>query len=244
MSGDVPAKPSADQAQRALWDHYEGQDPAVFAGSTYRLGWLACQLAPGTAVLDIGIGDGTFARLALARGLTPFGLDPSPAAVARMAALVPGGERAKVGSCADIPWPAATFDAVVMSEVLEHLEPDTLAACLREVRRVLRPGGRFLGTVPAREDLAASMVFCPHCRETFHRWGHHQSFDVVGLRARLAPEFPRGTVAERQFIVWNQLNWKGRILACARLLLQCVGSPGRTSTIVFDMVASGRTADP
>lgn len=243
MNGPEPANLSAEQAQRALWDHYEGEDPAVFAGSAYRLRWLARQLAPGAAVLDIGVGDGTFARLALAHGLTPSGLDPSPAAVARMAAIVPGGERVKVGSCANIPWPAASFDAVVMSEVLEHLEPDTLAACLREVRRVLKPGGRFLGTVPAREDLAASMVFCPHCRLKFHRWGHRRSFDVVGLRALFAPVFPLGSVGERQFTAWDQLNWKGRIVACVRLLLHLTGARGGSCTIVFDMIATDQGVD-
>src|SRR3712207_7275576 len=48
---------------------------------------------------------------------------------------------------------------------------------LDEVRRVLKSGGRFIGTVPYREDLPANEVMCPHCSSTFRRWGHEQSFD-------------------------------------------------------------------
>ncbi len=46
----------------------------------------------------------------------------------------------------DMPFPDATFDAVVMSEVLEHLDDDVGA--LREAYRVLKPGGMVAITVP------------------------------------------------------------------------------------------------
>src|SRR4029077_19609519 len=46
----------------------------------------------------------------------------------------------------DLPFPDATFDAVLLSEILEHVDRD--ADALREVRRVLKPGGLALITVP------------------------------------------------------------------------------------------------
>lgn len=47
---------------------------------------------------------------------------------------------------ADLPFPEATFDAVILSEVIEHLvDPDHT---VDEVHRVLRPGGTFLVTTP------------------------------------------------------------------------------------------------
>jgi SAM-dependent methyltransferase len=60
--------------------------------------------------------------------------------------------RPLVRANAEAPWPFAdaSFDAVVMGEVLEHLIHDFFA--LAEVRRVLRPGGVLLGTVPFLHD--------------------------------------------------------------------------------------------
>lgn len=50
------------------------------------------------------------------------------------------------GSLYNIPYPAATFDKVILSEVLEHIPDDVHA--LREVARVIRPGGLIAITVP------------------------------------------------------------------------------------------------
>lgn len=53
---------------------------------------------------------------------------------------------AVVGSAALLPFAARTFDGAICTEVLEHLpEPE---ACLAEIRRVLKPGGRVYVTTP------------------------------------------------------------------------------------------------
>ena len=48
-----------------------------------------------------------------------------------------------------LPFDDASFDAVTMLAVFEHIEPGPLAALLREIRRVLRPGARLVLTTPA-----------------------------------------------------------------------------------------------
>ena len=48
---------------------------------------------------------------------------------------------------------------------------------LREVYRVFRKGGRFMGTVPNDEVLSESIIICPGCGNRFHRWGHLQQAD-------------------------------------------------------------------
>ena len=48
-----------------------------------------------------------------------------------------------------LPFDDAAFDAVTMLAVFEHIEPTALGALLREIRRVLRPGGALVLTTPA-----------------------------------------------------------------------------------------------
>ena len=47
-----------------------------------------------------------------------------------------------------LPFPDATFDRIIASEVLEHIWADELA--ISELVRILRPGGRLAVTVPTR----------------------------------------------------------------------------------------------
>lgn len=51
------------------------------------------------------------------------------------------------GSILALPWPSATFDLVCAFDVIEHVEQDALA--VRELLRVVRPGGAVVVTVPA-----------------------------------------------------------------------------------------------
>lgn len=99
----------------------------------------------GVAVLDVGSGPGIFARDLALRGAQVTALDSAPAmlAGAEEIARAAGVEIATAaGEAMAIPFPDATFDAAVMVQVLEYV-PDAVGA-LREVARVLRPGGRLL----------------------------------------------------------------------------------------------------
>ena len=53
-----------------------------------------------------------------------------------------------MASATDLPYPDASFQAVVFYDVLEHI-PDA-ERCVAEIFRVLRPGGLLAATVPAR----------------------------------------------------------------------------------------------
>ncbi len=111
---------------------------------------LAC--AEGAqAVLEVGCGDGILLA-AVAAGLAASGRSPSRVVGVDVALgrLRRAQQRAPcVLSCATaeaLPLSPSTFDLVICAEVLEHLaDPD---AALRELRRVIRPGGRLILSVP------------------------------------------------------------------------------------------------
>ena len=216
----------------ALWHHYQTDDPSVFRHSEVRLGPLARMNRRGDRVLNIGVGGGVFEACALRLGIDVHTLDPDTDAIIALRQRLGLGDKAQAGRCEAIPFADGLFDAVVMSEVLEHLDDATLERTRAEVRRVLKPAGRFIITVPARERLDEQMVVCPHCRHRHHRWGHVQSFDTQRLRTWLERDFTVVSLIERPFIAWATLNWKGRILAALKLAAHAVGVHGRDECLV------------
>ena len=101
-------------------------------------------LKPGEHVLDVGSGPG-FLAAEMAEEVGPegrvAGVDPSESMLALACRNAPGAEF-RAGGAIELPFPDASFDAVVSTQVLEYVED--VAAALAEARRVLRPGGRVL----------------------------------------------------------------------------------------------------
>lgn len=112
--------------------------------SRWGLGFLNIQ--PGQVILDIGCGGGANLRRMLdsAHDVAVKGLDLSESSVEASRAACEGfGGRAevKLGGADSIPWPDEAFDIVTAFETV-YFWPD-LAACFKEVARVLKPGGLF-----------------------------------------------------------------------------------------------------
>jgi SAM-dependent methyltransferase len=96
-------------------------------------------------VLDLGCGEGLFAKLVFSDPLDT-GIDPDPGEISRAQALKAHRELL-VADGRRIPKPAGHFETVISNSVLEHI-PDLLPV-LTEVYRVTAPGGRFYLTVPS-----------------------------------------------------------------------------------------------
>jgi SAM-dependent methyltransferase len=115
-------------------------------------------VGPGDRVLDLGCGFGRHAyqaaRLGAAVVAVDAGADEVANVVGTFGAMAASGEldpvRARVGAVQGdalaLPFPDASFDRVIASEVLEHITDDEVA--MGELARVLRPGGTMAVTVP------------------------------------------------------------------------------------------------
>jgi SAM-dependent methyltransferase len=99
--------------------------------------------------LDFGAGSGTFAALLRGQGLPVRCLEPD----GHLQNLIAGQGLDVIGDAAAIP--AGSVDYVYSLNVLEHIEDDR--AALKEIHRILRPGGRLLLYVPAFQVLYSSM---------------------------------------------------------------------------------------
>jgi len=132
-----------DAYQRQLWAGRAAAYERGFARLTaHPAGALldAAGVAAGTRLLDVGTGPGVVARAAAARGAQVTAVDAEPSMAEAAARNVPGLD-VRVAVLPDLPLPDGTFDAVTGNFVINATGDP--AAALRELRRVLRAGGRL-----------------------------------------------------------------------------------------------------
>jgi ubiquinone/menaquinone biosynthesis C-methylase UbiE len=124
---------------------------------------------PHHRVLDIGCGTGTFA-VAIKRSLPTLGvvgLDPDPKALGRSRRKADRAGltiRFDQGFANSLPYADGSFDRVFSSLMFHHLPHDSKLASLREVRRVLKPGGSLHLLDFEQEG--------PHGHNALARWLH------------------------------------------------------------------------
>jgi ubiquinone/menaquinone biosynthesis C-methylase UbiE len=126
------------------------------------------RLAEGKSVLDVGCGTGTLAIAAKYRvghmGKVT-GVDASPEMIdrAKRKARKRGVEvNFQTAAAESLPFQDAAFDVVLSTVMLHHLPDAVRAMCISEIRRVLKPGGRFLaidfaGSSEQRKSLAGRL---------------------------------------------------------------------------------------
>jgi SAM-dependent methyltransferase len=123
-------------------------------------------------ILNIGAGVGEDLGVISKYGSVHV-LDVAPEAIA----LIPDDlvKSKQVGDATSMPYADNSFDLVVAFDVLEHIEND--AKAISELRRVLRPGGAFIFTVPAFEFLYGAHDI---------GLGHHRRYGKSDIRKRLS----------------------------------------------------------
>jgi SAM-dependent methyltransferase len=93
-------------------------------------------------VLDVGGGTG-LSRPLLPMGWKYFCLDPDPQKLEGFRAKFPGDEAVQASAC-EIPLDDESFDLCIMVAVSHHLTDEEFNLALSEIKRLLRPGGKFM----------------------------------------------------------------------------------------------------
>jgi 2-polyprenyl-6-hydroxyphenyl methylase/3-demethylubiquinone-9 3-methyltransferase len=144
------------------------------AGATYEDAYVQrpllveCRRVGARRVLDLGCGNGHFSATLARAGFEVVGCDPSSSGVAVARESVPGVRFVQIG-VGDDPTGLgeSDFDAVVASEVIEHLyAPRQLP---RFAHAVLRPGGHLIVSTPYHGFLKNLML------SVFDKWDAHHS---------------------------------------------------------------------
>ena len=157
----VEATLTADEALRVT--------PATFAryasppaDTAYPLEFAYHQLGDvtGRRIVDFGCGSGANTALLAGRGAHVWGIDISEdlLRLGRRRLAVSGhagGATFIAGSAHDLPFPDASIDVVFGMAILHHLDLDLVS---REVRRVLKPGGRAIFKEPVRNSAIIRFV--------------------------------------------------------------------------------------
>jgi SAM-dependent methyltransferase len=104
----------------------------------------ALRIPAGSRVLDLGCAFGFGTRL-LTRRYHAFGHDLSPKYIGRARRSVPQATFT-CGPADSVPYPGGIFDAILLLDVLEHVPDQRIV--VKEITRLLRPGGQLILSVP------------------------------------------------------------------------------------------------
>lgn len=134
------------------------------------------------SIIDVGCGDGRVSISLIDQGVEVVGIDWSETSLNKFTGK-------KIVANIRQPWPFnQAFDGAICAEVLEHLPLTEARKIVKYIISHTREG--FIVSVPARENLVTKTISCPACGQSYHLWGHVQSFKtfeevdhLVGLKS-------------------------------------------------------------
>ncbi len=127
-------------------------------------------------VLDIGCGVGTLINMLYNRGYDCYATTLNEESLNMLKQKFSNKKiNFYVADITELPFKNDFFDYIFATEVLEHLLDKDLILGLKEVKRVLKPQGKFIITVPYKEKL--QKVVCPDCGAVFVASQHMRVFN-------------------------------------------------------------------
>jgi 2-polyprenyl-3-methyl-5-hydroxy-6-metoxy-1,4-benzoquinol methylase len=192
-----------------------------------RLGKLAAALGRAPAairLLDVGCSSGAFLHTACRLGYQAEGVEPSAdaAQTAREAGL-----KVFTGYLEQANFPDATFDAITLIEIVEHLR-DALGL-MRECARILKPGGVVLVTTPNAHSWTARAMGSRWAGFNLNAMGGHISFfnphSIALLAARSGLRVHRLETRNVRFFERGQSS--GALHVAAKIAAELLNWPAR-----------------
>jgi len=218
-------------AKHGAGEIWNWESPAGRQRWKRRVQMLSGHLRPGMAILEIGCGTGYFTRELTQRGADIVAIDVSPdlLEIAKAKYSAPNVRYEIQNACA-LTYADAMFDSVVGSSILHHLE---IEEALREIYRVLKPGGTIYFTEPNMLNPQIAMQKnIPWIKRrlgdspdetAFFRWPLRRLLEQTGYRdVRIDPfDFlhPKTPVA-----LIDRLNALGRFLENVPVISEFAGS--------------------
>jgi SAM-dependent methyltransferase len=200
----------------------------------------AADLKDGARVLEVGCGIGDYTLgLAAHTEARITSIDIAPGLVIHAGARRPAHDRFAAADIEALPFPAATFDAVVGNAVLHHLR---FESAVPEMLRVLKPGGRFCFAEP---NMLNPQVFLERNVRWIGRRLDNSPGETAFVRWRLRPVLERHgleDVGARPFDFLYPLTpegWIGVVERTGRILERLPG----LREIAGSLLVSGRKPD-
>jgi ubiquinone/menaquinone biosynthesis C-methylase UbiE len=165
---------------------------------------------PGDRILDLGCAAGALTHFFSERGATVTGIDSEPKAIEKARSLFPDLQFVQA-DVARLPQADHSIDKAVAGDLVEHLDEPTLNAMLRELRRVLVPGGTL-------------SIYTPNPKHSIERLKAHdfvlaQNPTHIGLRT--ASQLV-GALERNGFKV-EQVSWTPSFFPVLRAVERLVG---------------------
>jgi SAM-dependent methyltransferase len=197
-------------------------------------------LARGDKMLDLGCGFGRHAFEAARRGADVVALDAGRDEVEGVknmfAAMVAAGEldaatlhtAAVQGDALHLPFPDATFDRVICSEVLEHI-PDDLGA-MSELARVLKPGDEYHNVPGGHVRIYRRRILTARLRsvglsDTGHHYAHGLHSPYWWLKCLVGTTNDTNKVVKlyHRLLVWDIMKAPWPTRAAERVMAPLMG---------------------
>lgn len=177
----------------------------------------------GKRVLDVASGEGYGSHLLSKSAASVVGADISSDAVAHASKLYAYEHlRYVAADCIQIPEPDASFDVIVSFETIEHMTEHE--AFMREVDRLLAPGGMFIISSPNRTEYSD--------KTGYENEFHVKELDRAELKRLLDPHFPaQAWFAQRA--AFHSMVWPLETAATSAAALTAEGDAAYPEPLYF-----------